>query len=452
MRYLIIGVLAAVCVPVGTNAQTPPRTPPKSSTQAPEVIYPDAEASDPVRIGWMIGSPPPADLVVRTDDLGHMTFPKTRWSFSHWREMLPSAEVSRDRSAHSVLPRRERSDLDQVVFTPLGGSQPMTWLQSLSENYTDGILVMHRGNIVYERYFGALTEDGQHIAHSVTKSFVGTVAAMLVAEGRLDRDALVTRYIPELADSAFGDATVGQVMDMTTGLAYSEVYTDFNSDAFAFARAGGMMPRPAGYNGPQTTFDYLKTVKKAGEHGQAFAYKSVNTEVLGWIVSRISGQSLMQVLSERFWKPMGMERDAYLQIDPAGMGVAAGGLNLQLRDLGRFCEMMRNEGQFNGREIVPAAVVRDIAGGGSQAAFAHAGYETLPGWSYHNQWWVSHNDHGAYMARGVFGQACYVDPKAEMVIVRFASNYRAGNALIDPTSLPAYQALAEYLMATGSGG
>lgn len=106
MKYLIIGVLAAVCVPVGANAQTPPRTPPQNSTQAPEVIYPDAEASDPVRMGWMIGSPPPADRVVRTDDLGHMTFPKTRWSFSHWREMLPSAEVSRDRSAHSVLPRR----------------------------------------------------------------------------------------------------------------------------------------------------------------------------------------------------------------------------------------------------------------------------------------------------------------------------------------------------------
>ena len=102
--------------------------PDPSANTSPELhsssrlIYPDAEASDPVRIGWMIGSPPPADLVVRTDDLGHMTFPKTRWSFSHWREMLPSAEVSRDRSSHSVLPRRERSDLDQVVFTPLGGA------------------------------------------------------------------------------------------------------------------------------------------------------------------------------------------------------------------------------------------------------------------------------------------------------------------------------------------
>lgn len=191
VRQFIIGVMAAALVPVGASAQTSAQT----SVQPSAVIYPDAEASDPIKMGWMTGSPPPADRVVRTDDMGHMTFPKTRWSFSHWREMLPSAEVSRDRAAHNVLPRRERSDLDQVVFTPLGGGQPMTWLQSLSENYTDGILVMHRGDIVYERYFGALTSDGQHIAHSVTKSFVGTVAAMMIAEGSLDRDALVTRYI-----------------------------------------------------------------------------------------------------------------------------------------------------------------------------------------------------------------------------------------------------------------
>lgn len=410
--------------------------------------YPDAAATDPVAMGWMVGSPPPPERVIQNDDLSFMRFPQTRWSFSHWRELQPTAEISRGEGPISLLPTAARSDLDAVTFMPIGGDQPMTWVQSLDANYTDGVVVLHRGEIVYERYFGALTPQGQHIAHSVSKSFVGTAAAMLIAEGRLDRDALVVRYIPELADSAFADATVGQVLDMTTGLAYTEVYTDPASDAFAFIRAVGMMPRPAHYDGPRTTFDYLKTLKKAGEHGQAFAYKSVNTEVIGWLVARISGKPLAQVLSDRFWTPMGMERDAYIQVDSNGAGYAAGGLNLQLRDLGRFCEMMRNQGAFNGRQIVPAAVVADIVGGGDREAFAGAGYTTLPGWSYHNQWWVSHNDHGAYMARGVYGQACYVDPKAEMTIVRFASSPLAGNVLLDPTSLPAYQAIAEHLMAT----
>jgi CubicO group peptidase (beta-lactamase class C family) len=260
----------------------------------------------------------------------------------------------------------------------------------------------------------------------------------------------VTRYIPELAGSAFADATVGQVLDMTTGLAYTEVYTDPNSDAFAFVRAAGMIPRPAGYDGPETTWDYLKTLKKAGEHGPEFHYKSVNTEVAGWLVARVSGKPLAEVLSERFWVPLEMDRDGYLQVDSSGAAYAAGGLNLELRDLARFCEMMRDGGRFNGRQIVPQAVVEDIAAGGDRKAFVAGGYATLPGWSYHNQWWVSHNPDGAFMARGVFGQACYVDPKAEMIIVRFASNPQASNALLDPLSLPAYQAITDHLMATPS--
>jgi CubicO group peptidase (beta-lactamase class C family) len=109
--------------------------------------------------------------------------------------------------------------------------------------------------------------------------------------------------------------------------------------------------------------------------------------------------------------------------------------------------MMRQGGRFNGRQVVPASVVADIARGGSREDFATAGYGTLPAWSYRDQWWVSHDDHGAYMARGIHGQACYVDPRAGMTIVRFASHPLAANANLDPTSLPAYRALAGYLMA-----
>lgn len=409
--------------------------------------FPDAKASDPIAMGWMVGSPPPPERTIRVDDSSFLTFPQLRWSYSHWRELFPTAEVSRGDGPVSPLPRAERDDLDAVTFTPLGGDKPMTWGEAMQANYTDGLIVMHRGKIVYERYAGALKPEGKHIAHSVTKSFVGTIAAMLIAEGKLDPDANVVRYLPELKDSAFADATVRQVLDMTTGLAYTENYSDPKSEAWDFVRAVGTLPRPAGYNGPTNAYDYLKTLKKVGEHGEGFTYKSVNTEVAGWLVSRVSGQPLAQILSERFWRPLGMESSAYIQVDPIGSAYAAGGLNLQLRDFARFCEMMRNDGRFNGRQVVPAAVVADIAGGARQADFAKAGYKTLPGWSYHNQWWVSHNRFGAYMARGVNGQACYVAPKAEMTIIRFASFPLASNVYLDPTSLPAYEALAEHLMA-----
>ena len=129
-----------------------------------------------------------------------------------------------------------------------------------------------------------------------------------------------------------------------------------------------------------------------------------------------------------------------------GNEFAGGGFNAALRDLARFGEMMRLDGKFNGRQIVPKAVIDDIRKGGDRQAFATAGYKTLPGWSYRNMWWVSHDDHGAYAARGIHGQAIYIDPKAEMVIARVASNPIAANGANDPVSLPAYRALADHLM------
>jgi CubicO group peptidase (beta-lactamase class C family) len=232
---------------------------------------------------------------------------------------------------------------------------------------------------------------------------------------------------------------------MTTGIKYGEVYADPEADVWRFARSASLVPRPPGYTGPATSYEFLAAVAKEGEHGQAFVYKSPNTEVLGWLIRRVTGQRFEQVLSDRLWRPLGMEHDGYMQVDSSGAPLVSGGLNLRLRDLARFCDMMRQGGRFNGRQIVPASVVAGIAGGASREDFVKAGYKTLPGWSYHNQWWVSHNEDGAYSARGVYGQACYVDPKAEMSIVRFASFPLAANANIDPTSLPAYQALADYL-------
>jgi CubicO group peptidase (beta-lactamase class C family) len=331
-----------------------------------------------------------------------------------------------------------------VKLTTLDG-RPITFAQALAETYADGIAVLHRGRIVFERYFGALEPHKQHIAMSVTKSFTGVLAGILIAEGRLDPAAPVTTYVSELKHSAFADATVRQVMDMTTALKYTEVYTDPNSDVWAMRRANGMAPLEPG-TPPIALLEYLTRQQKQGEHGRVFAYKTVNSDVLAWITRRITGDSLSAQLSQRIWQPMQAEEDAYYTVDRLGIESGGGGLNTTLRDLARFGEMMRNRGHCNGRQIVPASVVDDIARGGDPKQFAPAGYATLPGWSYCNQWWVSHNAHGTYMARGIHGQSIYVDPRAEMVIVRYASHPAAGNVNNDPVTLPAFAAVAEALM------
>jgi hypothetical protein len=410
---------------------------------------PDARESDPRRLGWMAGTPPEEERTIRFSDGSYFRFPAMRWTVCHFRELMPTKHVSRGLAAPLRLRRAPRGDIDDVNFEVRGSGRTMTWSEALDATYTDGIVVLHRGRIVYERYFGCLEEDGQHGAMSVTKSFVGTLGAMLVAEGVLKPNRRVSDYVPELAGSAFGDATVRHVLDMTTGLEFSEDYTDPDAEIWAHARAGNPLPKSAEYRGPRTYYEFLQTVKKSGRHGESFAYKTANTDALGWIIARVTGRSVADLLSERIWRHLGAEQDAYFSVDSIGTPFAGGGLSLGLRDLARFGEMIRNGGELNGRQIVPRAAVEDIRKGGSQRRFAKAGYDLLEGWSYRNMWWITHNEHGAFTARGVHGQTIYIDPTAEMVIARFASHPVAGNAAIDPISLPAYHALAQHLMREG---
>ncbi|APF88745.1 serine hydrolase [Ralstonia solanacearum] len=421
------------------TAQVPPVPP---APVVPEQRPLTAAESDPVRMGWMRGFPPAPDRIIRFDLAGNL-FPRTRYSFSHMREFVPTRTVWRGDGPVSRLPRAER-DIGGAPFTDAEGRR-RTFADMLALTYTDGILVMHRGQVVYERYFGALDAHTPHIAMSMTQSFVGTLAAMLAADGRLDPAAPVTQYVPELKDSAYGDATVRQVMDMTVGVRYSENDADPDADVWRYARAGGMLPRPAGDPGPANLYDYLKTLRKEGEHGAAFADKTVNAEVLAWIVRRASGQSLTALLSARIWQPMGAQGDAYFTLDSIGTE-SGGGLNTTLADLARFAEMLRNDGRFNGRQILPRVVIDDIRRGGDPARFAQAGYATLPGYSYRDMWWVSGDDHHTFEARGIHGQRIYIDPVAQMTIVRYASHPIAANAVNDPVTHRAYRALADFLM------
>ena len=136
-------LLAATCVALAAHAETP--------------SFPDAAASDPVALEWMEGSPPPADKVIRYADLSMYRFPQIRWSFANFRQLAPSRNIWRGAGRPAELPRALRGDIDGVTFQPSGGVGTMTWQESLAANYTDAILVLHKGSIVYERYFGVMT-------------------------------------------------------------------------------------------------------------------------------------------------------------------------------------------------------------------------------------------------------------------------------------------------------
>jgi hypothetical protein len=433
-RFVITALILSATLPGTSTAQTL-----------------TAQESDPRVMGWMEGFPPSPDTLITQPDTNYFSFPKLRWSVCHLREFLPTEEISRGLDAPVALDylppaefADERQAIDALTFKPMNSVEEMSWQESLYANYTDGILIIHQGRVVYERYLGCLREDGKHAAMSMTKSVTGLLAEIMVSEGTLDDTALVRDIIPEIGESAFATATVREVMDMTTGVRYSEDYSDPNADIWLYSAAASPLPKPKDYEGPDGYWEYLQQVQPEGQHGDQFHYKTINSDMLGWIISRVSGKWVTELASERLWRRMGAEQDAYQTVDGKGVPFAGGGLTAGLRDLGRFGLLMLNEGVINGERLFPAEVVRNIREGGDPSKFA--GFPTIPNGSYTSQWWIFHNSHGAFAARGVHGQTIYIDPTADMVLVRFASFPRAQNGFIDPTSLPAYQAVAQYLI------
>jgi CubicO group peptidase (beta-lactamase class C family) len=405
-------------------------------------------------IGLMTGFPPPPDQRVVPDNA--LAPPFNRWALQHIRELQPTREIYR--GTGDVAPLEvDLLDLGGVTGAVRAGRR-ISVDAFLDESHTDAFLILHRGRIVFERYMNGMQPHRQHLMFSATKSFVGTIMLVLIEQGRVDPQASVSRYVPELTDSAFGDATVQQVLDMTTAVAYSEVYDDPESDIARYGRVFGVWGAPpADYAGPRTIYDYLPTLAKQGTHGQAFHYVTPNTDVLGWIIRRVTGKSVDANIAEVLWQQLGVERDGYIWLDGSGAEMAGGGLNVTARDAARFGQMILQGGRFAGRQVIPEAVAARIMQPGDPEIFtryyaaAHPDDDWYGGvaYAYHDQWWTFNNAHRAVSAIGIHGQYIYLDPKAEMVVVKMSSSPDAegGANLANDTDGPMlYQAVAEHLL------
>lgn len=385
--------------------------------QAPAL--PPPAATDPVALGLMQGFPPPPDKTVTLANLLRPTF--TRWGFQHMRELGPSAAIARGQGPAAPLVAAPR-DLDGLRVE---GGTLAEWRRA---TYTDALVVLHRGRLVYERYDAGMREDTPHFLASMSKSLTGLLAAQLIHEGRLDASARMAQYLPELAGSAWGDATLQQTLDMTTGVAYSEDFGDPRAGIFQYLIAGGLLPAPAEYAGPKTVHALLQGQRKQGEHGAGFHYKSVDTEVVAWAIQRVTGTPVAELLSQRLWRPLGAADDASVWVGPAAAQLASVGVSATARDLARLGEMLRLRGRLGGRQVLPAAVVDEIRKGGDPVLFKAAGQAARDGYSYHDFWWVPHDADGTFEAKGLYGQHLHVNPAAELVIVKL-STHPAGNTL-----------------------
>jgi len=391
----------------------------------------------------MQGFPPAKEK--RVDATNWTIYPFNRWGFQNVQRFQPTAML--DNGIGGIVPwQSDQQNLDQLkIETP---DKKIFEVRELMEIYnTDALVVIHEGKLIYERYWNGMTAQTPHWLASTSKSVVGTAAAILLDRSVLDRNTLVKTYLPELAGSGFGDATVGQLLDMTAGTAWDESMEELlNPKSFARqygAAAGSWKIKGVDSEG---VFSFLPSVKQNREHGKSFVYNSPHVDVLGWILIRVTGKPLERVVSDEFWSFLGAEGQAYYMLDTAGFAWATGGLTTTALDLARFGFVMLQEGQISGRRVFPATVVTDIRKNGDKKAFAIGSHANLyPEGAYRNFWWIKNDDDGAYLAKGIYGQYIYINPKKNVVIVRFASEKVSADRVRMIRVEGAFQAIATHL-------
>ncbi|MBN9071656.1 MAG: serine hydrolase [Rhizobiales bacterium] len=344
--------------------------------------------------------------------------PWNRWTFQHVREMVPTAQVWRGEGPASPLPEAHQ-DIDAIGFEVDGRRDTIAGF--LRTSYNDGLLILHRGRVVAERYHNGMSARTTHLSQSVAKSVVGTVAGILVGRGLLDPAAPLTEYLPELAATAYRGASVQHVLDMTSGVVFDETYTALDSHMAKVDAACGWKER-RDPSWPASVWELILTLTEAEcAHGASFRYRSIETDVLSFVLQRVGGMPLAELVSRELWAPMGAGEDAYFTVDPAGYALGDGGFNATLRDYGRFALLHLGHGEMNGGRIVPAAWIEEITAGARPQLFGGIYHEALPQGAYHNQFWIEGGASRAYMARGVFGQMIYIDPAAEFAAVVLSS-------------------------------
>jgi CubicO group peptidase (beta-lactamase class C family) len=343
---------------------------------------------------------------------------KAAWSFRNIRRLFPTAPVRRGAGPVAALPRAPE-DLDRLPLARDDGSG-ITLIDFLRASDTNGFIVLHRGAIVYERYFNGLEPEDAHLAMSVSKSVAGDLMGILVDEARIDPEAPVTHYLPELKSSGYAGAMVQHLLDMQTGIKFSEDYYDPDAECFLIDIACGWKP-PRRPDDPISLNDMIRALKPERAHGEYFTYRSADTDLLGWLMETVTGTDLAELMSDRLWSRLGTEHDAYYCLDKVGTPLADGGFCASLRDFARFGQMHLDQGLFNGRQIVPSDWVRRTRRG-DPSKFRAEPYKTqLPKGAYSHQWWIRDTHTGVQLARGIFGQMIYVDPPNEMVVVKLST-------------------------------
>ena len=336
---------------------------------------------------------------------------KIVYNFVNMDKIFPSRNVE-----SSENPKPIKRNIKSLPETFIFEGEEMNLEEYLDYFWSDGMIVIHKDEIVYENYWLGNNENKKHISWSVAKSFISALVGIAYEEELIDSlDDPITKYLDDFKDTGYEDVSIKDILQMSTGVLFNEDYADYDSDINRFGRAiaTGTSMR-----------DFSRTLTREKEPGTYMHYVSINTQVLGFLLQEVTKKSISAYLYEKIWNPLGMEDSAYFILDDVGDELALGGLNATLRDYAKFGLLYLQRGKWNGAEVLSEQWIED--------SHKTDGEHLVPGvrdsssnpWGYGYQWWVPGFPDTDYTASGVYNQYIYIDPKSDIVIAKTSSNYK----------------------------
>ncbi len=377
--------------------------------------------------------------------------PLSDWSFQHIRELLPTENIAAGKSSTS-LKLKSNPSINSIQFegpesTLTPDNAPWTLPQLCEASNSSALLISQQGKLVHEWYGHETIAHNPHILFSISKSIIGTLTGIFVASGQLDVTEKVALYLPEVRQSGFADCTIQQLLDMTSSLDFEDFTENPSSKVTEYWASTGW--NPTNNNQPSSSLhDFLLSLDcGSNSHGFRYEYQSPNTDLLGWVLERISGQTIASLLSNLIWQPLQAEMDAYITVDKKGAARSAGGICTLPRDLLRFGEMILNGGRVGNTQVVSQYWIKDCFSGGDKEPWQNGNSSgRFPDGGYRNCWYQIGNENGALAAIGLHGQWLYLDPIANVAIVKNSAQVDPLNDCYGPIHIAAFEAICSQLM------
>lgn len=342
--------------------------------------------------------PSHAQSITNADSLSKNTFgwnqEEKEFGFAHFDEVFKTRDVPKGRKVFKLLQGTAIAAFNK------GGQKEKELDAFIKEQKVAGILILQDGKIRLERYALGFSDAERWTSQSVAKSVTSTLVGAAIKDGYIKSiDDYLTKYIPDLKGSAYDKVTIRNLLTMTTGVKWNEIYTDPNSDIVKFYTQ-------AVDSGIDETVSYMRNLPSEAEPGKKWVYKTGETHLLGVLVSAATGKTLSEYLSLKIWAPYGMESKATWNIGRTSQEFAGCCLQMKLRDFGRFGQFILDGARIKGKSIVPDDWL---------LLATHTQVKLWPGWGYGFQWWTLSD--GTFRALGIHGQMIHIDPARHLVVV-----------------------------------